>query len=109
MLVATPVWAEWVKVAGNSYAFFYADPETFKKDGKFRRISELQDLKRRNHLSGEMSLRGIVEYDCKETTSRTLSYTSHSGPMATGDIISSSNDPGAWISAPPRQHHENHT
>ncbi len=100
-----PAWAEWVEwvkpldVARDT-AVRYFDPATIRKNGNLRRIWQLNDLKERSR-NGLLSVRFLVEYDCKEERLRTLSVTSFSGPMATGEIIISNNDADQWQYAAP--------
>lgn len=94
-LAAAPAWAEWVKVSEHTESFFYIDPATIRRDGNLRRVWEIQDLKKR-HKEGEMSMRNLSEYDCKEERTRILSITGHSDPMAGGKTLFSESGPGKW-------------
>ena len=78
ILVATPAWAEWVKVSESDGLTGYVDPATIRKNGNLRRVWEIQDLKARGTKFGELSRRVLNEYDCKEERMRTLSATFHS-------------------------------
>ena len=93
--ISTGAMAEWVKLGESDKLHIYVDPATIRKDGNFRRVWEIQDLKERNK-GGEMSLRAFFEYDCNEARSRALSASSHSGPMASGDILISFSSPAPW-------------
>ena len=101
LLITGSAWAEWVRVDGNESLSIYIDSATIRKDGNFRKAWELQDLKQR-HKGGELSRRMKTEYDCKQERSRILSFTTHSGSMAEGDILFSSETGGTWIDAPPK-------
>ena len=49
-----------------------------------------------------MSYRFLKESDCKDARDRVLSFSGHSGPMATGKVLfSSSNVPDPWTYEPP--------
>lgn len=87
--------AEWVQVAESDKTVYYIDPATIRKNGNFRRYWSILDLKQPGK-DGEMSMRALVEYDCKEERSRHLSATVHSKPMASGEILISSSSPLDW-------------
>ena len=95
-LVTAPAWAEWVKVSEVVSSTAYIDPATIQVNGNMRRVWELQELKERDK-NGEISRRALTEYDCKEGRVRLLSFSFHSGPMATGDTLVSNYDPIQWI------------
>lgn len=99
-LVAAPAWAEWVRLAGSDTAILYIDPDSIRKDGNFRKVWEIADLKQR-HKDGVMSLRTRSEYDCKEERSRFLAISHHSEPMAGGETLSSGDGVGPWTAIPP--------
>ena len=98
--VTSPAWAEWVKVRETKDATFYIDTATIRKDGHFRKIWEVKDFRERD-TGGEMSVRFLSEYDCKEERYRVLSLSSHSEPMAGGHIVISGDDPSHWVAIPP--------
>ena len=93
--------ADWVKVAvaenGNTS---YIDPTRVRKDGTFRKVWEIYDLKQRNK-DGVMSFRFLMMYDCKDERFRFLSISTHSEPMAGGDLLLSDNSLSDWNYVPP--------
>ncbi len=91
-LVAAPACAEWVSVGETKKASGYIDPATISKNGNFRKVWQLQDLKERGK-DGAMSRRVLWEYDCNEGRDRMLSISTYSEPMARGKILSEF-DPG---------------
>jgi hypothetical protein len=95
LLAATPAKAEWVLFTETSRSVVYLDPATLHKEGNLRSVSVLTDLKTQGP-SGQRSMRTLYEYDCGKKQSRGLSISSHSGPMATGDIIARYDAPDAW-------------
>lgn len=99
-LAAAPAWADWVKLSESSGATFYVDRDAISKDGNFRRVWALTDLKQRNK-GGEMSRRVLYEYDCMAGRVRFLSGASHSDPMAKGSTLYSKNDPDNWDNVRP--------
>lgn len=101
--MSTGAMVEWVKVGGDTDGTTsYIDPPTIRKDGNFRRLWALDDLKQRGKL-GEMSRRVLNEYDGKEARIRFLSMNEHSGPMASGKTLSSF-APSSDHHAPPHRH-----
>jgi hypothetical protein len=99
-LVAAPVWAEWVRVTEDHDAVGYIDPATIRSDGHFRKVWEVSDLKKRDAFGG-MSHRVLYEYDCKEGRYRIHSLSALAGPMASGEILLTSNTQSDWDYIPP--------
>lgn len=87
--------AEWVKVSENDAAFFYIDPATIRRNGDFRRVWEMRNMKKIDK-DGVMSVRALMEYDCKEERSRILSISHHSEPVLGGKMLLSGDDPSTW-------------
>ena len=99
LLAATSpgAWAEWVFISesiGDDKS--YIDPRSIKKDGKLRRAWVVTDYKGKRK-NGVRSFRGLTEVDCKGKRLRILSYTSHSGPMATGELIGTGKPQPQWV------------
>lgn len=94
-LLAAPAWADWVLVEDDGDMAVYFDPATTQKNDQFRRVLAVQDLKQKGK-DGEMSRRILMEYDCKEQRSRTLSTSSHSEPMAGGKSLLSNDYYSRW-------------
>lgn len=104
MLVTCPAWAGWELVsidAGDDR--YYMDPTTIRKNGNMRLVWELANLAVR-HKDGELSRRSRQEYDCIKERWRIISFSTHSGPDASGVVImnSTSNDTFPWTDVPPR-------
>jgi len=92
--------AEWVQVAFSDTGVYYIDPATIRKNGNLRRAWEIQDLKNRGR-DGELSLRLLQEYDCKNDRSRILSLSLHAERMANGKVLASHPGDGQWDHIPP--------
>lgn len=95
MLVTAPARAEWVAVAETPDAVFYIDLATVRKDGDFRKVWQIADLKK-PRIAGDMSRRALWEYNCKDGRERLLQVSSHSEPMARGKILASKSGDPAW-------------
>ena len=93
LMLATPLaHADWTKATEDDEAVHYIDSATLAKDGNLRSIGTMQDLKRRGK-QGEMSRQARWEYDCTQKRGRLLSFSLHSGPMATGQTLASGHTP----------------
>jgi len=95
MVFALPASAGWVKYEYSDEANFYYDPATIRVNGNFRRVWELQDLKKRDP-KGYMSHRYLSEYNCREERYRNLSLSAHSELMAGGRVMVSGDSPSMW-------------
>jgi len=93
-------WAEWVWVAESDTVDKYIDPSTIRKDGNLVKVWEVNALKKR-HKDGELSSRVRVEYDCKQERFKFLSFSFHSGAMASGTTLKSEIGSGRWEDVPP--------
>ena len=97
LLSALQAGAEWVWYAVNSDGdtVFYYDPATVKRNGPMRRVWVIQDIKQPDS-NGVRSRRGFEEHDCTEGRWRLLSTSTHTQPMAGGQVISSRSSTGEW-------------
>lgn len=95
--------ADWVKIGEVDDLAYYFDPATIRKAGNLRRVFVLQDFKERKSL-GELSLRALSEYDCKNWVHRGLDISIHSGNMASGKVLSTMDvsDSSKWQPVPPK-------
>lgn len=94
-------WAEWIFISesiGDDKS--YIDPQTIKRDGDFRRAWVVTDYKAKRK-NGVRSFRALTEVDCKEGRLRILSYTAHSGPMATGGVMGTGKPKPQWAKITP--------
>ena len=104
MLLTGSAWAEWQLVAtvtedGDRY---YSDPQSVRINGNKRLMWEIEDLKVRDK-SGELSRRSRIEYDCSLERYRRLSFSTHSGAMASGTVllVRPINELAPWLDIPP--------
>jgi len=95
LLAAGPAWAEWVLIDESEYANTYVDPATIKKDGYVRRAWVLHSRKSPDK-DGDLSYKGLEEFDCKQEKGRVLQVDYFSGKMGTGRRTGSSNRPEDW-------------
>jgi len=111
---AIPAWAEWVPVGKPGTTGFltafsddahYIDPSTITRDGNFRKVWEIHDLKEKGS-QGQRSVLASVEYDCAAKRMRTLKATGRSLRMARGEIIPLRSAFGEWINLQPGKEHE---
>ena len=100
LITAAPAWAEWVRLSQTDGTVLYVDFTTLRANGDTRRVWTLQDLKQRES-NGEMSMRGLHEYDCQQERWRTLQISAHSEPMARGKTLWTYSSPSKWEYIPP--------
>jgi hypothetical protein len=113
LAIALPARAEWVEVGKASRSIFsafdenayYIDPATIAKDGDFRRVWEIHDLKEKGP-QGERSILASVEYDCSGKRRRTLKATGRSLRMAQGAIVQLRGYHDDWIPLRPGKEDE---
>jgi len=94
--------AEWVEVDSDETLTFYINPTTIRRDGNLVRMWELLEYKtaRMRDKVKYMSSKAESEYDCKAEQLRTLSLSLHSGNMAGGGAVYSTDDPDNWRPVP---------
>ena len=103
MLITSSAWAEWEFITLlEDGSRLYIDPKTIRKNGNNRYIWEIFNLLERKN-DGAISIRVRKEYDCRQERYRILSFTTHSGAMASGETIVrySPNDSAGWDDIPP--------
>jgi hypothetical protein len=86
MALATPAWAEWVKIAESNLRALYYNPTAIDTQGDVHRVWTLQDNKQRD-TDGVLSRQYLSEFDCKAGRQRLLSVSTHSERMARGKTI----------------------
>jgi hypothetical protein len=95
--------ADWAATAEAGDFVHYIDTANIKSDGDIRQAWLLTEWKSRS-VSGVLSQRSLMEFDCKNARVRTLpdSESYHSGPMGTGNVIKSSLTPNyEWADIAP--------
>ena len=100
LLLNGSAWAEWVKIDSSDSIDKYIDPATIRKYGNLVRVWEIHDHKQRNKEGG-LSIRARTEYDCKQERWRVLSFSSHSGLMASGTNLFQTGEETTWRDGPP--------
>ena len=95
LCIAAPVGAKWMKVAEFGSANHYIDPATIRRDGQFRGVWVVIDVKQRGE-DEVMSWSALEEYDCKEGRYRIFSPTGYSEPMAAGNVLRFENGSDKW-------------
>jgi len=88
--------AEWVFVSKNEFGTsLYVDPN-IKIKGNVRMFWHMQDLTNADS-QGDLSYRGVWQYDCQESRQRNMQVASYPGPMATGQKSEEVYQPSDWI------------
>ena len=96
ILVSNSATAAWSKVTANEEATIYADTATINKSGNTVKMWDVSDYKKKIAGNNYLSLKSQQEYDCKEKKNRTLTYTTFTGNMGSGNIVKSSTSAHAW-------------
>jgi hypothetical protein len=103
MLLAQPVSAEWVEVTTSNKHTSYVDPATVRKTVNGRRSWTIKNFYKPQRAGSAtyISLKVLDEFNCEDEKSRALQIIAFSGPMGTGDVISSDNQIDSWSVVPP--------
>ena len=100
MLIANPVWADWKLIATTANGDeAYIDMDSLRIDKSLRRVWTLSNLKKKGS-KGELSIRVLREFDCKQEQDRALVMTGFTGAMSGGEMLSTyrgDNDPWDYI------------
>lgn len=109
LLVASsfPAFADWVLIDGgykNGISSYYTDPTTVRRLGDYVKMWILLDyaqpqLNNYDQRTSYLSLRGHVEYNCKDQTHRALTRSLHSDHMGRGIVLKSIETVGQWTSS----------
>lgn len=88
--------AEWVLVSKNEFGTsLYIDPN-IKIKGNVRMFWHMQDLSKADS-QGDMSYRGIWQYDCTEKLQRNMQVAAFKQPMASGQKSEEAYQPSDWV------------
>lgn len=82
--------AEWINVSTNDNgSTVYADPSTIQREGNLTKIWVLFDYREAILESDDriMSIKRHEEYDCKESQTRLLYISKHSGRFTEGKVV----------------------
>ena len=75
-------------------AVLYIDPSSIHEDGSFSTLLTLDDLKVAGP-GGELSMKFLREFDCKQKRVRVVDASAFSGTMGTGRVLGSEGG-GRW-------------
>lgn len=96
LLLSFSAMAEWVLVTENEFGTsLFVDPN-IKKTGSMRMFWHIQNLKQADR-QGDMSYRGVWQYDCQESRQRNMQVAAYPGLMATGQKSEEAYQPSDWI------------
>jgi hypothetical protein len=88
--------AEWVLVSKNEFGTsLYVDPN-IKINGNLRMFWHIQDLSKADS-QGDMSYRGVWQYDCVEKKQRNMQVAAYTKPMAGGEKTEEVYKPTDWV------------
>ena len=100
VLFTNSAWAQLVQVFESVEATFYIDLSTVRKENGSRRATDIKDLKKREP-DGTKSRVAQREYECKAKRSRILSLSTFAATMASGTMLSNSNEASGWVDIAP--------
>jgi hypothetical protein len=104
MSFSTAVLADWVKVDSYEAGTYYINTDDLKKAGYMRTFWSVLDYKSPQKTSRGLayqSTRTHMEIECRQKTVHFLSFSMHSGPMLTGQVIDTQGIMRDWQSIPP--------
>lgn len=96
----------WVK-AGSSPAEggfdTYYDSATIQREGDIAKMWHLHNFKTPQTVDGKsyLSLKNLVEYDCKDPRRRTLFFSWKAQPMGAGETVHRLDEPTGWMRVAP--------
>jgi hypothetical protein len=105
MMIASPVWADWVEIAVSEKGVkSHIDPTTVRKNGNFSIVWTMDNFPKAQNIGGvknARSFRSRMEYDCKTDRMRSLSVSAHSEQNARGETLGQQDFPTHWADIPP--------
>jgi hypothetical protein len=104
MSLSTSVLADWIKVDSYEAGTYYINTDEVKKAGYTRIFWSVLDYKLPQKTSRGLayqSTRTHMEIECRQKTIHFLSFSMHSGPMLTGQVIDTQGIMRDWQSIPP--------
>jgi hypothetical protein len=104
MSISSGVRADWVKVDSYDAGTYYINSDEVKKSGYMRSFWSVLDYKLPQKTSRGLayqSTRTHMEIECRQKTVHFLSFSMHSGPMLTGQVVDTQGVMRDWQSIPP--------
>lgn len=104
LVASNAAWAAWQSIGEDNAAVLYADPATIVKSGNTAKLWSLHDYKdfQRMVEVGYFSQKALVEYDCAERKTRSLSLSLHAEHMGEGKVIYEDTSAQEWRPVPPK-------
>lgn len=96
--------ADWVKVDSYEAGTYYINTDDIQKTGRIRAFWSVLDYKTPQKTARGLayqSTRTHMEIECRQKTVHILSFSMHSGPMLTGQVIDTQGVMRDWQSIPP--------
>jgi hypothetical protein len=103
-LLAFQAHADWVKVDSYEAGTYYINTNDIQKTGRIRAFWSVLDYKTPQKTTRGLayqSTRTHMEIECRQKTVHILSFSMHSGPMLTGQVIDTQGVMRDWQSIPP--------
>ena len=104
LLLSSPVWAGWERVAEENTGTAYADRATIVRSGDTVKMWSLLDYKTFQRMVevGYFSQKALVEYDCAGRKARGLSLSLHAEHMGEGKMIYEDTSSHEWEPVSPQ-------
>ena len=96
--------ADWTKVDSYDAGTYYIETDKVKRSGYMRSFWSVLDYKAPQKTARGLayqSTRTHMEIECRQKTVHILSFSMHSGPMLTGEVIDTQGVMRDWQSIPP--------
>jgi hypothetical protein len=96
--------ADWTKVDSYDAGTYYIETDKVKRSGYMRSFWSVLDYKAPQKTTRGLayqSTRTHMEIECRQKTVHILSFSMHSGPMLTGEVIDTQGVMRDWQSIPP--------
>ena len=94
--VSNSAMADWTQISDNDNDTLYIDMSTIDKTGNTVKMSDVLNLKK-NTGDNYLSLKSLQEYDCKESKTRVISFSTYSAAMAKGNLVKSNGRVHDWL------------
>lgn len=95
VLVSNSAMAKWINVSsGDDDSRYYFDMDTKRKNKNIVKVWVLSDYK--TAIEGDLSAKRLQEFDCKDSTLRSVAGSYYTGNMGSGNVTTSINKVNDW-------------
>lgn len=105
LVLSSSALAQWSLLGRNENLRVYLDQTSIQRNGDIAQMWQLYDYTTAQWVGTQtvvMSVRNLVEYDCRNSRSRTIAGAAYSEQMGGGRVVMSENAANAeWVPIPP--------